>query len=202
MGVGGPCVKARGAGRGDSGVPSGDAAPMTEPTTTPPISNAEATERLGRARAAIAALRPRIVAGEPWPLAEDFGVGPEASWGPREVLAHTAEMLPFWLGEMERVIEAARPHGDPLPYGRVAADTMRLGILERDRTLPLRELFDRIDTGIGRWEARVSTLTPEEGSASGLHVRDGQLPATWIRDRFVIRHLEEHVAQLEEILGG
>jgi hypothetical protein len=174
---------------------------MTEPTTTPPIPTDEATERLRRARTAIDALRPRIEAREPWPLAEDFGVGPEASWGPREVLAHTAEMLPFWLGEMERVIEAARPAGDPMPYGRVAGDAMRLGILERDRSLPLRELFDRIDAGIARWEARSSTLTAEEGSASGLHVRDGELPATWIRDRFVIRHLEEHVAQLEEILA-
>ena len=173
---------------------------MTDPTTIPPIPDPEAIERLRRARTAFAALRPRIEAGEPWALAQDFGVGPEASWGPREVLAHTAEMLPFWLGEMERVIEAARPAGDPLPYGRVAGDAMRLGILERDRSLPLRELFDRIDAGISRWEARSSTLTPQEGSAWGLHVRDGELPATWIRDRFVIRHLEEHVEQLEDVL--
>ena len=173
---------------------------MTESTTIPPIASAEAIERLRAARTAIATLRPRIVAGEPWPLAEDFGVGPEASWGPREVLAHTAEMLPFWLGEMERVIEAARTPDDPLPYGRVGTDAMRLGILERDRSLPLRELFDRIDMGIGRWEARCATLTAAEGSASGNHVRDGVLPATWIRDRFVMRHLEEHVVQLEEIL--
>ncbi len=41
--------------------------------------------------------RPRARAsarGGPWPLADDFGTEPEASWGPREVLAHTAEMLP------------------------------------------------------------------------------------------------------------
>jgi hypothetical protein len=199
--AGGPRVKAGGAREGDSRVPSGDAGSMTEPTTMPPIPKAEAIERLRGARDAIDALRPRILEGEPWPLADDFGVGPEASWGPREVLAHTAEMLPFWQGEMERVIEAARPVGDALPYGRVAADAMRLGILDRDRTLPLRELFDRIDTGIARWEARTATLTPEEESASGVHVRDGELPATWIRDRFVIRHLEEHVSQLEEILA-
>ena len=32
----------------------------------------------------------RRVMEEPWPLAEDFSTGPEASWGPREVLAHVA----------------------------------------------------------------------------------------------------------------
>jgi hypothetical protein len=174
---------------------------MTDPQPTPPIPDDAALERLGRARVAIDALRARVVAGEPWPLAADFGVGPEASWGPREVLTHVAEMLPFWLGEMERVVEAARPPGDPLPFGRTADDAMRLGVLERDRTLPLRELFDRIDAGIGRWEARQATLTAAEGSASGIHVRDGEVPATWIRDRFVVRHLEEHVVQLEEILA-
>lgn len=174
---------------------------MTEPTTVPPIPADEALERLGRARGSFAQLRSAVNAGEPWPLAPDFGVGPEASWGPREVLAHTAEMLPFWLGEMERVIEAGRVTHDPLPFGRTADDAMRLGILERDRTLPLRELFERIDAGIGRWEARQATLTEDEARARGRHVRDGDVPATWIRDRFVIRHLEEHAAQLEAVLG-
>jgi hypothetical protein len=196
-----PIVKARVVRPRDRRVPVADAVGMTDPTPIPPIPDAEVLERLGRARVAIDALRPRIVAGEPWPLAADFGAGPEASWGPREVLAHTAEMLPYWLGELERVAEAARTTDDPLPFGRTAGDSMRLGILERDRTLPLRELFDRIDAGIGRWEARQVTLTLAEGTARGLHVRDGDVPATWIRDRFVVRHLEEHVIQLEEILA-
>ena len=99
------------------------------------------------------------------------------------------------------MVEAGRSGDDPLPFGRTAGDAMRLGILERDRVLPLRELFDRIDVGIDRWESRMPSLTAEEGSARGLHVRDGDVPATWIRDRFVIRHLEEHVVQLEEILA-
>ena len=64
-----------------------------------------------------------------------IGTGPEASWGPREVLAHVEEMLPFWLGEMERVID-----GDgsaAVPFGRTADDAIRLGIIDRDRSLPL-----------------------------------------------------------------
>jgi hypothetical protein len=172
---------------------------MTDATISP-IPDAEAIERLVRAGARITDLQPRIAEREPWPLADDFGVGPEASWGPREVLAHTAEMLPFWLGELERVVEASRD-GRPHPFGRVADDAVRLGILERDRSLPLRELFERIPVGIERWVRRLRELSPEEGSAQGVHVRDGVVPATWIRDRFVVRHLEEHVTQLEETLA-
>jgi hypothetical protein len=174
---------------------------MPETTATSPAPDARS--RLAAARAAFAALRPRVVAGGPWPLAEDFGTGPEASWGPLEVLAHTSEMLPFWLGEYERIVDAGRSSGDPVPFGRTSGDVLRVGILERDRTLPLRELFDRIDAGIDRWERRLADTVahPGEDLAVGLHPRDGEVPATWIRDRFVVRHLEDHLAQLEEILG-
>jgi hypothetical protein len=167
-------------------------------TTTDPAPAA----RLAASRAAFAALAPRVGAGEPWPLAEAFGAGPEASWGPREVLAHTAEMLPYWLGEYERVVEAGHVAGDGQPFGRVATDALRIGILERDRTLPLRELFDRIDAGIERWERRLATALPGEDDAAGLHGRLGEMTAGELRDRFVTTHLEEHVEQLEAILTG
>jgi hypothetical protein len=175
---------------------------MSDTDRPAPLTITEAATRLEAARAAMQALRDAVLAGASWPLAEDFGTGPEASWGPREVLAHLAEMLPFWLGEFERVAEAGRPPAAPHPFGRTAGDAMRLGILERDRTLPLPELLARVDVGIDRWLARLPTVTPEEGSARGLHPRDGEVPATWIRDRYVIGHLEEHVTQLDEVLAA
>ena len=104
--------------------------------------------RLTATREAYRALRPRIEAREatdPWPLATAFGTEPEASWGVREVLAHVQEMLPYWLGEFERV--QAGDGATPVPFGRVATDALRTGVLERDRTLPLRELFARIEFG-------------------------------------------------------
>lgn len=169
---------------------------MTDPTVPDPSA------RLAASRAAYAALRPLIESREPWPLAEDFGTGPEASWGAREVLAHTAEMLPFWLGEFERIVVARRGAGVAQPFGRTAADALRIGILERDRTLPLRELFDRIDAGIERWERRLATGIAGEGNAVGIHSRLGELTADQVRDRFVIVHLDEHLAQLREILAA
>jgi hypothetical protein len=171
---------------------------MTE--LPPPV--ADPSERLHAARAAFSTLRPRVAAGEPWPLAAAIGTEPEASWGPREVLAHTAEMLPFWLGEFERVVEAGAAGSGATPFGRIADDPLRIGVLERDRTLPLRELFDRIDAGIGRWERRMATLAPGEGAAIGRHSRLGDMTADALRDRFVVTHLEEHLEQLEALLAG
>jgi hypothetical protein len=167
-----------------------------------PDPSADAQARLTAARAAYAALRPRVEAGGPWPLAEHFGKEPESSWGPREVLAHLGEMLTYWLGEYERIVEGGRGPGDGVPFGRTTADAMRVGILERDRTVPLRELFGRIDAGIARWEARLAEAAPEEGSAVGLHPRLGEMTAGAVVGRMILAHLDEHRDQLEGILGG
>jgi hypothetical protein len=157
-------------------------------------------ERIAAARRAYAELAPRVMAGEPWPLAADYGTGPEASWGPREVLAHVEEMLPFWLGEMERVID-----GDgsaAVPFGRIADDPVRIGIIDRDRSLPLRILFSRIDAGLAGWAERLPTLTAPERERIGVHPRLGEMPAAAILERFVVGHAEDHVAQLNDILGA
>ena len=56
-------------------------------------------DRLAAARAGLAATRPAVEAGAPWPLAETFDDSAEARWGPGEVLSHLAEMVPYWLGD-------------------------------------------------------------------------------------------------------
>jgi hypothetical protein len=163
------------------------------------------SDRLSASREAYRALRPRIEAREatdPWPLATSFGTEPEATWGVREVLAHVQEMLPYWLGEYERV--QAGDGAVPVPFGRVATDTLRTGVLERDRTLPLRELFARIDSGIGRWLERLQEAGAggsDEAPKPGVHARLGAMTPPAIAERFVISHLEEHDTQLRELLG-
>lgn len=157
-------------------------------------------ERIAAARSAYAELAPKVQAGEPWDLADDYGTGPEASWGPREVLAHVEEMLPFWLGEMERIIDG--PGAGPTPFGRTADDQVRIGILVRDRGLPLRVLFGRIDSGLAAWADRLPSVRDADRARVGLHPRLGEMPAGDILERFVIGHAEDHVRQLREILGA
>jgi len=153
-----------------------------------------------RLRAAVADLHdllPVVEAGAPWPVSERFGTEPEASWGPPETLAHVAEMLPFWIGEMERVLAGAV---EPVPFGRVASDALRIGLIERDRTLPPRELFGRIQVAAERLAGRIGELDGGQASRRGSHPRLGELTVAVIVERFAAAHLEEHVVQLRQAL--
>lgn len=155
--------------------------------------------RIERAVEALASQRVRIEAGEPWPLSERFGTEPEASWGPRETLAHVAEMLPYWLGEIERILAGS---GEPVPFGRVASNELRIGVIERDRSLPLRELFDRVEADAGRLTRRLRELSPAEADQTGVHPARGVLTVGEAAERFVAGHLEEHAVQIATILDA
>ena len=107
--------------------------------------------------------------------------------------------LPYVLREVPvpRVL-AGSP--EPVPFGRVASNEIRVAVIERDRTVPARELFDRIATDIARYRRRLTQLSEAELSRRGLHPTRGDLAIPAILERFVTGHLEDHVEQLRASL--
>jgi hypothetical protein len=108
-------------------------------------------------------------------------------------------MLQFWLGEIERVLDGAP---EPVPFGRTTSDRVRVMTIERDRTLPPRELVDRIAATTERYARRLETLGSAELARRGLHPTLGELDVGKILERFVVGHAEGHVEQLAEALGA
>ena len=164
--------------------------------------------RFEAAASAILALRERVEHAGPWPLAELYGTEAEASWGPPELLAHLEEMLPYWLGEIERILDGP-PNGPisgspdaAVPFGRVATDGVRIGVIGRDRTVPLRELFARLAADAARVASRLRELSLAEAGRRGLHPARGELTVGDIVERFLVSHLEEHDGQLRAILAA
>ena len=163
------------------------------------MSEDDLDQRLAAASARLGGLGSILQERGPWPLAERFDHSPEASWGPRETLAHLEEMLPFWLGEAERLLDAP---DDPVTFGRVATDDVRLAVIGRDRTLPLRELVARVQVGIDRWRRRWAELDGPSRSRRGTHVTLGELTVADIANRFVASHVEDHLDQLAAAIDG
>ncbi len=160
---------------------------------------AAAIERLVDADDAFVALEGPIDAGRPWPQPAVIGDGPESAWGPPEVLAHVAEMLGYWLDQMELVIAA---RGEPVPMGRSIGDPARAAAIEQGRQQPTAELLARIRASIGRYVTRLPELSPDDWGRRGIHPRLGEVTVADMLERFVLSHLDEHAAQLGAALEG
>jgi hypothetical protein len=162
------------------------------------VTDDDLDARLAAAGDRLTSLSTILNARAPWPLAARFDHAPEASWGPLETLAHLEEMLPFWLGEAERILDATDA---PATIGRVATDDLRLALIARDRTLPVRELVARVQTGIERWRGRWAELDGPSRSRAGNHVTLGSVTVEDLAARFAVGHLEDHLDQLAATLA-
>jgi DinB superfamily len=159
---------------------------------------AELANRIRDAGTNVLALRDRLEAAGPWPLSDHWGTEPEADWGPAEVLAHVAEMLPYWTGQLTNVV-AGNPAA-AVPFGRIASDPDRLARIDALRRRPVGEILDEIEAGLEETVAFVQRLSPSEADRLGLHPTRGELTVAASVERFIASHLEEHVVQLRAIL--
>src|SRR6476620_10933320 len=108
-----PCGRVGRSGTSDRRVATGDVGhPCYARRATLARMDEGLLARLARGRDGLAATRAAVEAAAPWPLAATFDTSEEAQWGLPEVLAHVQEMVPYWLGEMERIL-AGGP--EPVP---------------------------------------------------------------------------------------
>ncbi len=155
--------------------------------------------RLRATGAELLALRDPLVGREPWPLSAVYGTEPEADWGPREVLAHIHEMVPYWTTQF-RLILAGDPAG-ATPFGRVASDPARLAGIATDRELTVGVLLDRVGPELASAVAYLADLEPADLERRGLHQIQGELTVAASADRFLVTHVAGHVDQLRAILA-
>jgi DinB superfamily len=150
----------------------------------------------GERRGRLLAAARRIRAAAPL-LAGDALTDPDPATGERwdrgQVLAHVAEMLPYWVAEAGLVAG----QGGGVPFGRVKADPGRVAAIERDRREDPARLLDRIDAGVAEVLALLDRLDAEALQRTGTHQTLGELPVAGIVDRFLVDHLEEHADQLD-----
>jgi DinB superfamily len=155
-------------------------------------------DRLLEAHTRFDALRPGVEAGAPWPASDNFGHEPESTWNPPELLAHVAEMLTYWMGQIERILEG---YPEPVSFGRVATDEDRIAAIGRERGRPVGELFDDVSRGAQAAVARLRELPADRLERRGTHPTLGEMTVSAVAERMFIRHLGEHEEQLRSILA-
>jgi len=161
------------------------------------VSTVDLIEQLNRGWLALRALQPRVEAGAPWPLSDRFGNEPEAYWYPPEVLAHVSELLERWLGVVNQIV-AGGP--EPVPFGQAGPNPARLEGIERNRHLPLPDLYARIGEGVAGVTSRLAELSEADIAKRGIHPSRGETTVGEILGDSVAGHVDEHVRQLEELL--
>jgi hypothetical protein len=152
-------------------------------------------DRIRAARDGIVKLRSRLELG----AAAPDEIPRQREWVAREVLAHIDEMLPYWLGEIERVL--AGPV-EPVPFGRIQADLVRILAVDRDRTLPAIELYARLDMAVEHVSRRLLSLDDRQCARRGVSKQHEEMTVRDIVTVTLAGHLEEHAAQLAAALDS
>ncbi len=121
----------------------------------------------------------------------------EEQWEAAQVWAHMAEFVAYWQEQIEAVVGTY--DGEPVPFGRVKSDAGRIAAIEIGRREPITELARRVGEGIAELRRYLAGLTVPEWAAWGRHQTRGDMDLEAIVDEFVVRHLEEHLEQLDRL---
>ncbi|HEX5040582.1 MAG TPA: DinB family protein [Candidatus Limnocylindria bacterium] len=121
----------------------------------------------------------------------------EERWEAGQVWAHLAEFPGYWLGQAQRVV--ALPTNEPVPFGRVKTDPLRVEAIERDRHTDPSALLQRVRGSLAEVTDAARSLPPEAWAIRGMHPTLGEMNVERIFDRFIVSHLEEHADQLDAL---
>jgi hypothetical protein len=151
------------------------------------------------ARMAAAEGRLAAFAEDPPPGLTDPDPATGEQWDAGQAWAHVAEFVPYWQGEMERVVAGARQGSAPVPFGRTVADEGRVGAIESGRHEPPAEQMARLAGALTLIRSYLVGLDDADWEARGTHPRRGEMTVAEMTERFVVAHLEEHADQLEKL---
>jgi hypothetical protein len=113
-------------------------------------------------------------------------------WDRYNVLGHTAEFVPFWVGELRSAM-------DGLPFGRQPGSTARQQAVDSGRVVGEAELRRQIDAGFDDLERLLNDVTPEMLDRTVTMRGRGEETVRWALESLLVGHLEEHCRQLAEL---
>jgi DinB family protein len=124
-----------------------------------------------------------------------YKIPSEDEWTIMQNLAHTVEFMPFWAGEIDKLV--AEPGRN---FGRTAQDEGRLRGISEHETDRLDVMKAALPGSYARLEEVLGSLKDSDLELTGRHVRYGEKPLGWFVEEFVTGHLRGHVDQIKGCL--
>jgi DinB family protein len=125
----------------------------------------------------------------------DPKTGERWDWG--QVWAHLAEFISYWVRQVRLVLATQGP--EPVPFGRIKSDPERVAAIEKDRHRSPSELMKRLNGQLADLRQLLDDVPREHWGKQGIHQTLGVMDVEHIVDEFLVGHLEEHEAQLNQL---
>src|SRR5713101_2236972 len=119
----------------------------------------------------------------------------ENEWTIMQNLAHIVEFMPYWAGEIEKLV--AEPGRN---FGRTQQDEGRLrGISEHEKD-SLKMIKAALPGSYARLDEMLGSLKDSDLDLVGKHIRYGEKPLDWFIEDLVTDHLSEHEEQIKRVV--
>jgi uncharacterized damage-inducible protein DinB len=123
----------------------------------------------------------------------------DGEWSVMQVLAHVAEMLPYWSRQAREIVARER---DNEPFGRTHDDPGRVAAVEQHASNGLDTMLARLRSGLAEAVGTIRGLPPNAWARTAQHARRGEMTIEQIVQDFLVSHLDEHSQQIEATLSA
>lgn len=118
----------------------------------------------------------------------------ENEWTIMQNLAHIVEFMPYWAGEIEKLV--ATPGQN---FGRTGQDERRLAAIYEHGTDSLEQIKAALPGSYARLDEVLSSLRDSDLELTGQHVRYGEKSVDGLIEEYVTGHLSGHVEQIKAV---
>ena len=119
----------------------------------------------------------------------------ENEWTIVQNLAHIVEFLPYWAGEVEKVL--AEPG---CLFGRTPDNAGRLQGISQHELDSLSKIDAALSESYAKLDEVLRKMQDSDLQLIGKHVRYGEKSVDWLIDDLIVDHLKGHVEQIQQNL--
>jgi hypothetical protein len=119
----------------------------------------------------------------------------ENEWTIMQNLGHIVEFMPYWAGEIEKLV--AEPGRN---FGRTPEDAGRLRGISEHEMDSLNRIKVALPVSYARLDEVLGRLSDSDLELTGKHVRYGEKPLDLLIEDVVTNHLSGHVEQIKRCL--